>query len=93
MIEYPPELWLFLFFFVFLVIGYESDKPSGGFFMIFSGLALIGTGILLRDSLLYVNGLTTPFGALIAILGGRKAFFVLEQSQENGKTVTRWKRR
>lgn len=91
---FDASIWMFLFFLVFLIVGYDSEKPSGGFFMLFSGLALIGLGVLIRDDLLYINGLTTPFGVLIMYLGAVKAFFEVEEIKTpEGKRIKQWRRR
>jgi drug/metabolite transporter (DMT)-like permease len=82
MLELDPSVWSFLFFLVFFMIGYDSEKPSGGFFMIFAGFALIATGVLLADSLILINTLTTPFGIFLCLLGGHKAFFKKKDTEE-----------
>jgi hypothetical protein len=66
-------------------MGYLSRKPSGGFFMIFAGFALIGLGVLAGTDLLYVNSLTTPIGAFLGVLGAKKAFYTV--TDEEGDIV------
>lgn len=77
-----PSVWMFVFFIVFFVLGYESEKASGGFFMLFAGFALIGCGGLLHTTLIYINIMTVPFGIFICFLGIIKAFFTVTEEEE-----------
>lgn len=96
MIVFDPSVWMFIFFVVFFAFGYESEKASGGFFMMFAGFALCGVGVLLAGTLLYINTLTGPFGIFIILLGIIKAFFVVEEDTRDdpntGRPVRRLRR-
>jgi len=70
---------LFMFA-LFFIIGYLSEKRSGGFFLMLSGFvfiyfAVIGTSLF--D--VFVASLLAPFGIFIVIIGIRKAFYHIEQ--------------
>ena len=68
---------LFAFFFI---LGYESEKKSGGFFMMFAGftfLAFDGLVITLLDAL--AMSLMSPIGVFIIVLGIMKAFYTEEK--------------
>jgi pheromone shutdown protein TraB len=64
----------FVLFALFFIVGYFSEKRSGGFFMLFSGFAFIGFDILTSPLLsIYVSALLSPFGIFIILVGLRKA--------------------
>ena len=61
-------------FILFFAVGYNSDKPSGGAFLLFSGFILLGMEALLVPyvSATLVIPLVTPFGIFIILLGINK---------------------
>lgn len=75
----------FLLFAFFFVLGYRSDKKSGGFFMIFSGFIFLAFETLCID-LFSSNliALLTPFAIFIILLGIMKAFYTKETKEGNG---------
>jgi len=63
-------------FALFFVIGYYSEKRSGGFFMILSGFIFFGFDALASPMLsVAVSALLSPFGIFIILVGIRKAFY------------------
>lgn len=75
----------FLLFAFFFILGYKSDKKSGGFFMIFSGFIFLAFEVLcidLFDS--FIVALLTPFAVFIILLGIMKAFYTKETKEGNG---------
>lgn len=78
--EIVVTLLTFIFFFT---LGYDSEKKSGGFFMIFSGFVFLYLEyILFVNNIMnvyYVVSLMSMFGLYFIILGVTKAFW-----DENG---------
>lgn len=74
--EIVVTLLTFIFFFT---IGYDSEKKSGGFFMIFSGFVFLYLEyILFTNNIMnvyYVVSLMSVFGLYFIILGVYKAFW------------------
>jgi len=72
----------FAVFTFFFILGYESDKKSGGFFMMFAGftfLAFDGLVVTLLDNL--AMSLMSPIGIFIIVLGIMKAFYTKESKK------------
>jgi len=67
-------------FFFFFIVGYRSDKRSGGAFMLVSGFMLIGLEYVTATFLnaLYIVPLLSPVAIFIIILGVRKWLYVPE---------------
>jgi len=70
---------LFMFA-LFFIIGYESEKKSGGFFMIFSAFIFFYFDAVASSLFsVFVASLISPFGIFILLIGIRKAFYHVEQ--------------
>ena len=73
---------LFIVFAVFFLIGYFSEKRSGGFLLIFSGFAFLAFDALSAGVFgVVVSALMSPFAIFIILLGIMKAFYQKEQQQ------------
>lgn len=72
-------------FVIFLILGYLSQKRSGGFFLILAGFSLM-TVAASSSSLLgsVVVGLLVIFGVFIVFQGGLKAFYHHDAKPETG---------
>ncbi len=63
-------------FALFFILGYLSEKPSGGFFLIFSGFVFLGFDGLVSSLIsIYASALISPFGIFIILIGIRKALY------------------
>lgn len=72
-------MMIFLLFAVFLILGYNSPKRSGGFFMMLAGFLFLGFDASASSLFsIYASVLLSPFGIFIILLGIRKAFFPAE---------------
>ena len=63
-----------IIFVVFFILGYLSQKRSGGFFLILSGFILIDVAVSAYAALGAVSGLIILFGVFIVLSGIMKAF-------------------
>ena len=77
-IQFEIILTFFTFMF-FFTLGYDSNKKSGGFFMMFSGFVFLYLEyIFITNSIMnvyYVASLMSIFGLYFIILGVYKAFW------------------
>jgi len=72
---------LFIVFAVFFLIGYFSEKRSGGFLLIFSGFAFLAFDTLSVGVLgIVVSALMSPFAIFIILIGILKAFYHKEKT-------------
>jgi predicted membrane protein len=69
-------------FALFFIVGYYSEKRSGGFFMLLSGFVFLGFDVLASPLLsVYVSALLSPFGIFIILVGFRKALYKPEKEK------------
>lgn len=75
----------FLLFALFFVMGYKSDKKSGGFFLIFAGFILFHSISLLVDVIpVLALAFMTPLALYLIFIGIYKMFYV---EPEEAKTA------
>ena len=74
--QFAVMLTMILFFY-FFYMGYTSERRSGGFLMIFSGLTFIYLEFLTVSifSSVYIIPLMSPFAILFILLGIKKTFY------------------
>jgi len=77
--QFTITITLFVFL-IFFLVGYLSEKKSGGFFLIFAGFLFIYFS-LIASSLFtsLVSVFIAPFGIFLILIGIKKAFYHVEE--------------
>lgn len=71
-------------FVIFCILGYQSQKRSGGFFLFLAGFCLISIALTAWSILGTVGSLLVIFGAFIVLSGVLKAFYNKTSQPESG---------
>ena len=74
-------------FVIFFILGYLSQKRSGGFFLFLAGFCLISAAATASSVLGAVFSLLVIFGVFIVLAGVMKAFYNKTSQPETGGKV------
>ena len=71
-------------FVIFFILGYLSEKRSGGFFLMLAGFVLINVAVTAYSVLGAVVSIIVVIGIFIVFQGGMKAFYARTAQNETG---------